>query len=215
MAKTEIVVFGAGGFGREVAAMLKFSNLAEDYELVGFIDDGLKKGHTVNGLQVLGNTDFLFETHQPFAIAMGIGEPQTRRQIVELLQENKNLTWPNLIHPNARLHDPQNIKMGRGNIICDGNIITTNVDLGDFNIINLSCTIGHDAQLADYCSLMPSVNLSGGAGLEDEVYVGTGAKLIKATTLGKGCIIGAGAVVNKDIPPGATAVGVPAKINST
>ena len=211
MAKTKIVVFGAGGFGREVAAMLQYSALAEEFELLGFVDDGLSAGTQVNRLPVLGDTEYLMRTEEHLAVAMGIGEPAIRRKILEKLLPNKMLTWPNLIHPLARLHDRANISMGRGNIICDGNILTTNVNLGDFNIINLCCTLGHDALLGDYCSLMPTVNVSGGAILEDEVYVGTGAKLIMATTLGKGSVVGAGAVVNKDVSPGVTVKGVPAK----
>lgn len=211
MAKTEILVFGAGGFGREVAAMLRFSALSEDFELLGFIDDALEPGTVVNGLMILGDTEYLLKTEKPLAVAMGIGKPAVRRAVVEKLLSNRKLQWPNLLHPMARLHDKESIVMGRGNIVCDGNIITTNVSLGNFNIINLCCTLGHDSWLGDYCSLMPTVNVSGGAILEDEVYVGTGAKLIKATTLGKGCTVGAGAVVNKDVSPGIMVKGVPAK----
>lgn len=211
MAKTEIVVFGAGGFGREVAAMLRYSALNEEYEILGFVDDGLEAGTAVNGMVVLGNTEYLLRVSNPMAVVMGIGEPAVRRKVIDKLNVNKNLHWPNIVHPMARLHDPANIRMGEGNIVCDGNIITTNVMLGDFNIINLSCTLGHDAVLGSYCSLMPTVNVSGGAILEDEVYVGTGAKLIKATTLGKGCVVGAGAVVNRDVNSGVTVKGVPAK----
>lgn len=208
---SKLIIFGAGGFGRELAAMLQYSALAEEYELVGFADDGLEPGSLINGLKVLGNTKYLLHRTDKTAVVMGIGRSRPRKQLVEKLMANTNLIWPNIIHPSARLHDKNNIQMGHGNVICDGNILTTNIKLGDFNVINLSCTLGHDTILGSYCSLMPSVNVSGGTVLEDEVYVGTGAKLIKATTLGQGCTVGAGAVVNRDVNPGITVKGVPAK----
>ena len=89
--------------------------------------------------------------------------------------------------------------------------MTTNITIGNFNLFNLSSTFGHDASIADFCSIMPGVNISGGASVENRVYVGTGAKLIKATTLHSDSTAGAGAVVTTDIPQGETWGGIPAK----
>ena len=50
--------------------------------------------------------------------------------------------------------------MGKGNIVCAGNILTVDITLGDFNIINLDCTVGHDAVLHSYVTVYPSVNIS-------------------------------------------------------
>lgn len=211
--KENIVVIGAGGFGREVAAMLK-NYLSYNFNLLGFIDDGISETQ-VNNLPVLGNLQWLHKTRDKMACAIAIGKPGVRNQIVHSLQQNAALFFPNIIHPNARLHDPGLIKMGRGNIICDGTILTTNIALGNFNIINLLCSVGHDSRIGDFCSIMPGANVSGGARLMDRVYIGTGAKLIKATSLGDDCLIGAGSVVNTDVPSGATYVGIPARdINS-
>lgn len=46
----------------------------------------------------------------------------------------------------------------------------------------------------------------------DDVFIGAGARVLGAITIGDGAIIGANAVVLTDVPPGATAVGVPARI---
>ncbi len=48
--------------------------------------------------------------------------------------------------------------------------------------------------------------------IEEDCWVGTGAKLLAGTHLGRGCIVGAGSIVNKEVPPYALVVGSPAKI---
>lgn len=203
------IVIGAGGLGREVAATIQ-NYLSDTFELLGFVDDGVEKGKVINDLPVLGDIDWLLSQVDDYGLVFGIGSPKVKKAIFHKLA-NKNFHFPNIIHPNASIHNSKFVTLGRGNVISDGSILTTNVTLGEFNLINLSCTIGHDATIGDFCSIMPGVNISGGATLKNEVYIGTGAKLIKATTLHDSCTLGAGAVVNSDIGAGKTYAGVPAK----
>lgn len=206
---TELVVIGAGGLGREIAAMINtFFN--DKYWVRGFADDGKRDGTMVNGWPVLGGIDYLLDVKESTNVVLGIGNPAAKLSIIERLKAAK-LHFPNLIHPYARLHDPENISIGIGNVITDNCLLTTNINMGDFNLLNLNTTIGHDAVIGNFCSIMPGVNISGGAKLADKVYIGTGAKLIKATSLGDECTVGAGAVINTDIPAGSVYAGVPAK----
>ena len=103
------------------------------------------------------------------------------------------------------------IKIGEGTIICGGTILTCNIEIGSFVTLNLCCTVGHDTIIKDFASFMPSVNISGEVLIEEKAYVGTGAKIINQLQIGKGTIVGAGAVVSKTLPPNCTAVGIPAK----
>lgn len=210
--KQKLVIIGAGGLGREIAAMVD-NYFKEEYDLLGFVDDGKTQHDTINGIYLLGNLNWL-KKQSNLCLAIGIANPQVKAEIVNKLKE-KAFAWPNLIHPSVQIHHSAFVKMGKGNIITAGNILTVNINIGSFNLINLSCTIGHDAVLGSFCSIMPGVNISGGAQLKDKVYVGTGAKLIKATTLHHNCKVGAGAVVNTDVPSGETWVGIPAKKIST
>jgi sugar O-acyltransferase (sialic acid O-acetyltransferase NeuD family) len=103
------------------------------------------------------------------------------------------------------------VELGCGNIICAGTIITVNIKIGNHVIINLDCTVGHDTVINDYVTCAPSVNISGQVEIEEGCDIGTNAAIIQGKKIGKWSIIGAGAVVSRDIPPGCTAVGVPAK----
>lgn len=100
---------------------------------------------------------------------------------------------------------------GEGSIICAGCLITVNVTIHEFVILNLGCTVGHDTEIGAYSSLMLSVNVSGEVEIGEGVYVGTGAKIINRLSIGEGTIVGAGAVVTGSLPACCTAVGIPAK----
>ena len=90
-------------------------------------------------------------------------------------------------------------------------MLTCDITLGRFVLLNLGCTVGHDAVLGDFCSLMPHANVSGAARLEHGVYLGTNATVIQGVRVGAHTIVGAGAVAVRDLPANVTAVGVPAK----
>ena len=91
-------------------------------------------------------------------------------------------------------------------------MLTVDIKLGCHNIIDVNSTVGHDAVLKDYVTLYPSVNVSGSTIINEGVELGTGTQVIQGKTIGADTIIGAGAVVVRDIPANCTAVGVPAKV---
>lgn len=206
----KIAIIGCGGFGREVQLLIE--NINESYnqwEFIGYFDDEYEVGTLINSYPIIGDLKALNSYPTPINIAVAIGNPQTKVKIINNLT-NKKIVFPNLIHPNV-IMGKYDVNIGKGCIICAGNIITVNIKIGDFVILNLSCTVGHDTLIADYCSFMPSVNISGEVIINESVYVGTGAKIINQLEVGKNTIIGAGAVVFKSLPSDCTAVGIPAK----
>lgn len=205
----KIAIFGAGGFGREVKMLIDQINEKEKlYDLIGFYDEKVYE-QPINGLPYLGGLDELNQTDFSISIAIAIGDPNTKRKVIERIS-NTYIDFPNLIHPSV-LVGKDHVLVGKGNIICSGTILTVNICLGDFIILNLMCTVGHDTTIGSYSSFMPSVNISGEVNIAEGVYVGTGAKIINLLTIGENTIVGAGAVVSKDLPPYCTAVGIPAK----
>ncbi|MBR0176964.1 MAG: acetyltransferase [Bacteroidales bacterium] len=208
----DIAIFGVGGFGREVLALIHDINkVGPIYNIVGFFDDGHEKGEMVNGYPVLGKTEDLNHWERDLAVAIAIGNPSVKKQVVGKIT-NPKVQFPTLIHPSVLIGAPEFVKMGKGCIICAGTMITTNIEIGDFVILNLGCTVGHDTIIKDYAAFMPSCNISGEVLIEEGVYCGTGVKIINQTSIGEYATIGAGAVVTKPIPGHCVAVGVPARV---
>jgi len=206
----KIAIIGAGGFGREVKCLIDDINKSNlTYEIIGFFDDGVEKGKFVNGLPVLGTIKAINNIGYNLNLVLGIGIPAIKEKVISSIL-NPQVVFPTIIHPSAIISN-DDVSIGKGTIICAGNIITCNIKLKDFITINLNCTIGHDSMIKDFSSFMPSVNISGEVIIEKNVYIGTGAKVINQLSIGANTIVGAGAVVSKTLPSNCTAVGIPAK----
>jgi sugar O-acyltransferase (sialic acid O-acetyltransferase NeuD family) len=205
-----IAIIGAGGFGREVKTILdSINSVSPTFNFLGFYDDGFEKGEILNYFPVLGGVEDINTIMEPIAIVIAIGDPQIKKAIYDKIN-NTNVDFPNIIHPNV-LISKDFVELGVGNIICAGCIITCNIVIKDFVILNLMCTVGHDTTISSFSSFMPSINISGEVLIHEKVYVGTGAKIINLLEIGENTIVGAGAVVSKSLPANCTAVGIPAK----
>ncbi|WP_396146825.1 acetyltransferase [Flavobacterium sp.] len=206
----DIVIIGAGGFGREVKTIIDAVNkVKKTYNFIGYYDDGIEKGTLINNFPVLGNLQDLNAIDKEISVLLGVGDPTTKSKIVTFLS-NEKINFPTLIHPLVQISNDE-VTISNGCIICGGTIITCNIKIGSFVTLNLMCTVGHDSIIDNFSSFMPSVNISGEVHIQEKVYVGTGAKIINQLTIGTGTIVGAGAVVSKSLPDYCTAVGIPAK----
>ncbi len=208
-----LYIIGAGGFGREVAWLVERINSIEPvWKLQGYLDDNLEKRGTMEGrYRVADNCDFLRRLKEETWVVCAVGAATTRRRIIEKIQQydNNSVKFATLIDPSVLTSS--SIVVGEGSIICAGTILTVDITIGRYVIINLDCTVGHDAVIEDFVTIYHSVNMSGCTVIEQGVEVGTGAQIIQGKRIGCETIIGAGAVVTKDIPCRCTAVGAPAK----
>ena len=209
-----IVVVGAGGFAREVAWLLaEINRVRREFEFLGFVVSDL------NGLgdhdsrdKVLGDFEWLSENRKRVdALALGIGTPGPKARVVqELSFRHPEAAWPVLIHPSVTM-DRESAVMEQGVVICAGVLATVNVRLRAYCMVNLGCTLGHEADIGDYSVLNPTVNVSGGVQIGKGVLVGTGAQVLQYVHVGDDATVGAGAVVTRSVDAGLTVVGVPAK----
>lgn len=207
----DLIIIGASGFGREVAWLAERINaVTPTWRILGFVDDNeAMQGQTVNSYPVLGGCACL-KGYPDAELVCAVGSSRTRhaiiRKIETLLPDAKFAT---LIDPRAVYSDT--VEIGEGSIICCDTILTVNVKVGRHVILNLDCTVGHDAVLGDFVTGYPSANISGNVTVGEDAEIGTGAHVIQGMTIGAHSIVGAGAVVVKDIPEKCTAVGSPAK----
>ncbi len=210
----KLVVFGAGGFAREIAWLVAQWNLKKDpYEILCFIvDDQHRTEDHINGIPVLSLKDGWDKHSRALAIA-GVGNPEARREIATRL-EDKGFRFASLMHPDVFWSEWNTL--GEGSVIQAGSIITTNVSIGRHALINGNLSIGHDVIIDDFCTISPGVNISGRVHVEEGAFIGTGAVILEGSpedpmVIGKGAVVGACACVTRSVEPGATVVGVPAK----
>lgn len=207
----QIVIIGAGGFGREVQWLIERINEKEKkWNIMGYIDDGIEAGTEINGYSVLGGVDTLLEMQDNICVVCAIGSSIARKKVIERLSDKKNIEFPNLIDPSVKMS--KYVQIGEGNIICAGTILTVNITIEDFVILNLDCTVGHDVVLNSFVTVYPSVNISGCVTIGKYTEVGTGTQIIQGKRISENTIIGAGSVVVRDIEKLGTYVGVPAKL---
>ena len=207
----KIVIIGSGGFAKEVAFLIEDINKQnQEWNFLGYIDQSADIGSFNGKYRVFQKDEWLENVDFEVYVVFGIGNPQLISKIHKKLVANQNIKYPNLVHPNV-VGDWERIKKGVGNIITAGNIFTTDIEFGSFNVFNLDCTIGHDTIIGSYNIFNPSVNLSGGLDIGDECLIGTGAQILQYKKIVSQTIVGAGAVVTKDILEPGIYVGSPAK----
>ncbi len=204
-----IVIIGSGGFAKEVAFLIEDINkLQNKWNFLGFIDE--KVGENNGKYQIFQNDEWLLSYKEEIYVVIGLGNPSLIKKLHDKFSQNHNIHFPNLIHPTV-IGDWERIKIGIGNIICAGNIFTTDIEIGSFNIFNLSCTIGHDSKIGSFNVINPTVNISGGVQLNDEILIGTGSQILQYLEIVDKSIIGAGAVLTKSATEQGIYVGAPAK----
>ena len=207
----DLIIFGASGFGRETAwAAERINAKTPTWNLLGFMDDNEEiQGTEINGYKVLGRTADVCRYPEAYFVC-AVGASRVREKIIANMKAvNPDIRFGTLIDPSVEMSS--RVTVGEGSIICAHTIVTVNVTIGSHVIINVDCTVGHDAVLEDYVTLYPSVNVSGATRIGHAAELGTGMQIIQGKTVGAYSIVGAGAVVVKDIPEKCTAVGSPAK----
>ncbi len=210
MSYSKLIIIGAGGFGREMLAWARQSVQYErEWTLKGFIDDNLAALDGKGTQAPLLSTIADYEPQNEDVFICAIGVPSLKRRCCELLL-GRGARFSRVIHRTAVIGD--NVDLGEGVVMCPYSVTSANNRLGRFVALNLHATVDHDACVDDFsqinchCDLTASVNIGKG------VFLGSRVSVIPGVSIGDGAYIGAGSVVTRDIPAGAKAYGVPARV---
>ena len=198
-----LIIIGAGGHGRVIADI---AQKIGSYKTIAFLDDGDAK--ETMGLSIVGKTSDVKKYINTTDIFVAIGNSAVRREFIErLLSMGANV--PTLIHPNAVIGAC--VEIGNGSAIMAGAVINPCSKLGKGVIVNTCSSIDHDCVIGNYCHIAVGGHVAGTVSLGDNVWLGAGATIKNNVNVCADCIIGAGAVVLKEITENGTYIGVPAQ----
>lgn len=208
----DLAIYGAGGFGREIACLVNIINAEKPtFNFIGFFDDGRLKGEMNEYGEVLGGIEVLNNWNRPLSIVIAIGNPHIVEKIVSNIN-NILIEFPNLISPDVKYLDQKTCSMGIGNVICTGCLFSCNTKIGNFNQFNGFITVGHDAIIGDFNSMMPGVRISGEVTIGNRNFWGFNSGIIQQKAVGNDVTIGAGAILLRKPKDGCTYVGIPASM---
>lgn len=201
-----LLIFGTSGNSQEVKAIvdeINKNNYTKVYDFLGFVSEQEDDVGKHIGRSIVVCSDESFEEYiKNFAvigIVIPIGTPRIKRNIYERICKYSNLVFPNIISPSSCMMEASSIQMGIGNIICSGCVMTIEISIGDFNLINRNSTIGHNVQLGNYNVVNPLVSISGGVIVENEVLLGAGSAVKQGIVLKTNSIVGMGAIIPKNV----------------
>ena len=206
-----IVIIGAGDFGKEVAWLIDDINkVSPVYKILGYLDDDInKQGQVLNGYSVLGTTDVLNKLQKDnnicAVIAMQNGD--VRKRIVDKFPDFDN--WEILIHPSVNISDTSSI--GKGCILCAGTNVSVNTVIGSHCLFNISVTVGHDCIIDNFVSVMSGACICGHVKIRDFAYLSTNCTVIPGKSIGYNSVVGVGSAVIRNVKDNTTVMGVPAK----
>lgn len=205
-----IAIYGAGGFGREVACLLREINeVSPTWNFVGFFDDGLDAGTQTPYGKILGNSDALDAVREPLAVAFAIANPNVLKTLVERIQ-NPHIEFPNLIAPDVHFRNRDSVKFGRGNIINTRSAISCDCVFGDFNLSVFDNVFGHDFLLGDFNVFFTGTRISGNVKIGNANIFGSSAVVLQNLKIGNGNTLAASSLLVASVGDDASYIGVPA-----
>lgn len=203
-------IVGAGRHAEETFYLLE--DLGETQHLGGFVVDAPGVTTSFLGRPVWSMPQFLKEhalINTKPEVLVAIGNIEANKKCCATLIK-AGFSFFNAIAAGVPLQRQHSI--GKGVTIAAGTVLTTNISIGNFSIINIGCTISHDVVIGQNVNISPGVHIAGNVHIADEVFIGIAASIIPRIAIGKGSIIAAGACVTQDVPPLCMVAGVPAQI---
>jgi sugar O-acyltransferase (sialic acid O-acetyltransferase NeuD family) len=208
-------IYGAAGCGRGVMPLLReqVALRGEEAEFVFVDDDRSKLESAVNGVRCVSFHELLSANSVTTRISVAIANPDVRSRLVANC-DREDIGFCEVVAASHVRYDE--VEIGPGAIFCDNTMVTSNVTIGCHFHCNLYSYVEHDCVIGDFVTFAPRVSCNGNTVIEDGAYIGTGAVLKQGTPdrplrIGKGAVVGMGAVVTRDVAPGSTVVGNPAR----
>lgn len=210
--KKDIAIYGAGGFGKEIACIIKAINeIHPTWNFIGYFDDNSQDDLRNPYGRIIGNLDTLNNYPGELSIVMAIASPEILRKLTEKIT-NPHILFPNIVAPNVHYFDKDTVRFGKGNVCGFGVRISCQVKIGDFNLLNGCVSLGHDVSIGNFNVMQPEVRISGETVIGNSNFFGVRSLTLQGLIIGNNTRIGAGSVVIKKTKDGMLYYGNPAKL---
>jgi len=208
-----VAVYGASGFGREVMPLVRHQlSIAADTAHLVFIDDSAN-AQTVNGHSILPYARWLALEAIERWVCIAIADSRIRQKLAEQCAADSVKFFEARA---SNVFESDGLIIGEGGVFSPFVTLNANSTIGKHFHANLYSYVGHDCTIGDFVTFAPGVKCNGNVVIEDHAYIGTGAIIKQGTpdkplVIGRGAVVGMGAVVTKDVAAGTTVVGNPAR----
>lgn len=215
MSSPLFAVYGVSGCGRGVMPMARAQLVREGIPITQlvFVDDGHPEVDTINGHRVLRYKEFVQADASIRQVVIAIADSTVRQKLADRCAADGVKPWT-VQASNVVVMD--DVSLGEGAALSPFVTLTSNIRIGRQFHANLYSYVEHDCVIGDFVTFAPGAKCNGNVHIEDHVYIGAGAVIKQGKpgqplVIGRGALVGMGAVVTRDVPPGVTVVGNPAK----
>ena len=201
-----MLVLGAGGHAKVVIDSLRAGG-----RMVAGVLDADPTPRTVAGAPVIGADDDLERLRREGLASafVALGGNALRARLGARVRELGYLL-ANAVHPSAVLSP--SVCLGEGVAVMAGACLNADTRVGDLAIVNTGAVVDHDGDLGEACHVAPRCGLAGNVRVGARAFLGVGCSAIPGVSIGDDAQVGAGGVIVRDIPAGALAMGVPARV---
>ena len=192
--KNNILIYGAGGFGKTL-----FLTLEKYFNIVGFIDDTKKKNlKVIKNSKIIGNYESLKKIDKNIKIILAIGyKSWSKRSYLIKKIKKKGFKFQKFIDVNIKIPDSTIIEDGA--IICKGSIISENSVIKENSFIDISCSIGENVIIGKNCYVSAASNICGNVTIGQNSFLGAGTIICDELNIGENCFINAGSLIHKNL----------------
>ena len=208
----KVVILGAGAQAKYILEIFSISKSFKVECVIDVDNNPERLGKEIYGFKIQKwNKEYLSALKKK-----GVGKAivahgnNTRKENLFIKVKEMEFELVNAIHPKSII--ATTVILGKNVIVNAGAVIQPFARIANGVMVHSGVVVEHDNIIEDFVNLGPGVRLAGGVRVKKGAYVYTGASVIPTITIGSNSIVGAGAVVIKDVPDNVVVVGNPARI---